>query len=50
MKVNKMEEFDIAVISSGSAVYVSAIRAADLGKRVVVIEHREIGGTYLNKG
>ncbi len=45
-----MEEFDIAVIGSGSAGYVSAIRAADLGKKVAVIEHREIGGTCLNRG
>ncbi len=45
-----MEEFDVAIIGSGSAGYVSAIRAADLGKKVVVIEHREIGGTCLNRG
>ena len=45
-----MEEYDIAIIGSGSAGYVSAIRAADLGKKVVVIEHREIGGTCLNRG
>ncbi len=45
-----MEEFDVAVIGSGSAGYVSAIRAADLGKKVVIIEHREIGGTCLNRG
>ncbi len=45
-----MEEFDIAIIGSGSAGYVSAIRAADLGKKVLVIEHREVGGTCLNRG
>lgn len=45
-----MEEFDVAVIGAGSAGYVAAIRAADLGKRVVVVEHREIGGTCLNRG
>ncbi len=45
-----MEEFDVAIIGSGSAGYVSAIRAADLGKKVVVIEHREVGGTCLNRG
>ncbi len=45
-----MEEFDVAVIGSGSAGYVSAIRAADLGKKVVILEHREIGGTCLNRG
>jgi len=45
-----VEEFDVAVIGAGSAGYVAAIRAADLGKRVVVVEHREIGGTCLNRG
>jgi dihydrolipoamide dehydrogenase len=45
-----MEEYDIAVIGSGSAGYVSAIRAADLGKKVAVVENREIGGTCLNRG
>ncbi len=45
-----MEKFDVAVIGSGSAGYVAAIRAADLGKKVAIIEHREIGGTCLNRG
>ena len=45
-----MEKFDIAIIGSGSAGYVAAIRAADLGKKVAIIEHREIGGTCLNRG
>ncbi len=45
-----MEEFDVAIIGSGSAGYVSAIRAADLGKKVTIIEHRDIGGTCLNRG
>jgi dihydrolipoamide dehydrogenase len=46
----KMEEFDVAIIGAGSGGYVAAIRAADLGKKVVIIEHREIGGTCLNRG
>ena len=45
-----MEEFDVAIIGAGSGGYVAAIRAADLGKKVVIIEHREIGGTCLNRG
>lgn len=45
-----MEEFDVIVIGSGSAGYVSAIRAADLGKKVLIIEGRDIGGTCLNRG
>jgi dihydrolipoamide dehydrogenase len=45
-----MEEFDVAIIGAGSAGYVAAIRAADLGKKVLLVEHREIGGTCLNRG
>ncbi|HON82698.1 MAG TPA: dihydrolipoyl dehydrogenase [Caldisericia bacterium] len=45
-----MEEFDLIIIGSGSAGYVCAIRAADLGKKVLLIEKRELGGTCLNRG
>lgn len=45
-----MEDFDLAIIGGGSAGYVAAIRAADLGKKVLLIEHRELGGTCLNRG
>lgn len=45
-----MERFDVIIIGSGPAGYVSAIRLADLGKNVAVIEHRDIGGTCLHRG
>ncbi len=45
-----MEEFDVAIIGAGSAGYVAALRAADLGKKVLLVEHRELGGTCLNRG
>ena len=45
-----MEEFDVIVIGSGSAGYVSAIRLADLGKKVLIVENRVLGGTCLNRG
>ncbi len=45
-----MEEFDVIVIGSGSAGYVSAIRLADLGKSVLIIEEKTLGGTCLNRG
>jgi len=45
-----MEEFDVIFLGAGSAGYVGAIRAADLGKSVCIIENREIGGTCLNRG
>lgn len=41
---------DIIVLGAGPAGYVCAIRAADLGKRVVVVEQDNLGGTCLNWG
>jgi dihydrolipoamide dehydrogenase len=48
----KKEEIncDIAVIGGGPGGYVSAIRAAQLGASVVLIERNRIGGTCLNTG
>lgn len=40
----------IAIIGAGPAGYVAAIRAAQLGSQVTVVEDREIGGTCLNLG
>jgi dihydrolipoamide dehydrogenase len=42
--------FDIAVIGAGPGGYVAAIRAAQLGARVLVVEKDELGGTCLNRG
>ena len=42
--------FDIVVIGSGPGGYVAAIRAAQLGKSVAVIERSELGGICLNWG
>ncbi|MCY3973970.1 MAG: dihydrolipoyl dehydrogenase [Simkaniaceae bacterium] len=45
------EKYDLAVIGSGPGGYVAAIRAAQLGKRVICIEKEgEPGGTCLNVG
>lgn len=41
---------DVVVLGSGPAGYVSAIRLAQLGKRVTVIEREDIGGVCLNRG
>ena len=41
---------DIAVIGGGPGGYVSAIRAAQLGAKVLLVEEDEIGGTCLNRG
>jgi dihydrolipoamide dehydrogenase len=41
---------EVVVIGSGPAGYVCAIRLAQLGKKVTVIEKSEIGGVCLNRG
>ncbi len=45
-----MEKFEITVIGGGPGGYVAAIHAAQLGKKVALIESREVGGTCLNRG
>ncbi|AGK54222.1 dihydrolipoyl dehydrogenase [Bacillus sp. 1NLA3E] len=40
----------IAVIGGGPAGYVAAIKAAQNGKNVILIEEKELGGTCLNEG
>ncbi|RZN56543.1 MAG: dihydrolipoyl dehydrogenase [Candidatus Methanomethylicota archaeon] len=43
-------KYDVSIIGSGPAGYVCAIRLSQLGKKVVLIEEKEIGGTCLNRG
>jgi len=43
-------EYDLLVLGSGPGGYVAAIRAAQLGMRVAVVERAEIGGICLNWG
>lgn len=42
--------FDIIVVGSGPGGYVAAIRAAQLGKNVAIIERESLGGICLNWG
>jgi len=47
------EKFDLVVVGAGPGGYVAAIRAAQLGKKVAVVERRAnkaLGGTCLNVG
>jgi dihydrolipoamide dehydrogenase len=44
------QNFDLAVIGAGPGGYVAAIRAAQLGMKVVVIERDQLGGICLNWG
>lgn len=43
-------EVDVVVLGGGSGGYAAALRAAELGKSVVLIEKDRLGGTCLHKG
>jgi dihydrolipoamide dehydrogenase len=43
-------QYDVVVIGAGPGGYVAAIRAAQLGAKVAVVERQEVGGTCLNVG
>ncbi|MFO1478083.1 MAG: dihydrolipoyl dehydrogenase [Verrucomicrobiota bacterium] len=45
-----MESFDLAVIGAGPGGYPAAIRAAQLGASVALVEKERLGGTCLNWG
>ncbi|MCS7337759.1 MAG: dihydrolipoyl dehydrogenase [Verrucomicrobiae bacterium] len=45
-----METFDLVVIGAGPGGYPCAIRAAQLGASVAIIEREQLGGTCLNWG
>lgn len=47
---NEDREFDVLVLGAGIGGYVAAIRAAQLGARVGIVEKKYIGGTCLNVG
>jgi len=43
-------EFDLVIIGGGSGGYACALRSAQLGKSVALIEADKVGGTCLHKG
>ncbi len=49
-KVIMAYDFDIVVVGGGPAGYAGAIRAAQLGKRVLCVERDKLGGICLNWG
>ena len=45
-----MPSYDLAVLGGGPGGYVAVIRAAQLGKKVCIIEKDRLGGVCLNWG
>lgn len=43
-------EYDLVVLGGGTGGYVAAIRAAQLGMRVAIVEKDRLGGTCLHRG
>ncbi|MER5912424.1 dihydrolipoyl dehydrogenase [Streptomyces sp. NPDC001982] len=48
--IEQDEHFDVVVLGAGPGGYVAAIRAAQLGRRVAVVEEKYWGGVCLNVG
>ncbi|WP_323704795.1 dihydrolipoyl dehydrogenase [Mammaliicoccus sp. Dog046] len=44
------KDYDLVILGGGTAGYVSAIRASQLGKSVALVEKSKVGGTCLHKG
>lgn len=44
------KDYDIIVIGGGPGGYVAALKAAELGKKVALVEADALGGTCLNRG
>ena len=42
--------YDIVILGGGSGGYACALRAAELGMRVALIERDKVGGTCLHRG
>ncbi|WP_281690429.1 dihydrolipoyl dehydrogenase [Pseudonocardia thermophila] len=47
---NTVHNADVVILGAGSGGYACALRAAELGKSVVLIERDKIGGTCLHQG
>jgi dihydrolipoamide dehydrogenase len=44
------QRYDVVIIGGGPGGYVAAIRAAQLGAKVALVEKERVGGTCLNRG
>ena len=45
-----MKQSDVVIVGGGPAGYVAAIRASQLGGKVILVEKDTLGGTCLNRG
>jgi dihydrolipoamide dehydrogenase len=50
LKMDETLQYDVIIIGAGIGGYVAAIRSAQLGKKVAIIEKNEVGGTCVNWG
>lgn len=48
--MEKIRSVNIAIVGAGPGGYVAAVRAAQQGAEVTIIEEDEVGGTCLNRG
>ena len=48
--MTQTDGYDIVILGGGSGGYACALRAAELGQRVVLIEKDKVGGTCLHRG
>jgi dihydrolipoamide dehydrogenase len=48
--VAETQEYDIVILGAGSGGYAAALRAAELGMKVALIEADKLGGTCLHRG
>ena len=48
--VSSNNDYDLVIIGSGAASFAGAIRAAEMGKRVAMVERGTVGGTCVNYG
>jgi len=46
----RADEFDLVIVGGGSAAFAAAIKGADLGARIAVVEGGTLGGTCVNVG
>lgn len=45
-----MDRYDLVVVGAGPGGYVAAEHAAELGKKVLLIEKENLGGVCTNRG